>query len=368
MAMCETVARKMTRESGLTLMEMTVVVAIASVVLLASYGMIDDAARTSLFIEARNDLPVMAQAAVNIIQSDAVQARLFFDSDPAGVGPHYLKALKLPSGVTALTDSRLPRFNSSGDLLPDPDATSVYTGNMLLMAKQLSPITLDLGSGKSLLADRYQFEYIYLTKRTNHKFYDQPWYLDLVLGKSQIFADFFQLNGLSATDKTNAIKALTKWKDPVTNVSAPVQYAWDAGKDFGDSTATPAVANSAIYSLATDGTYALINNSTTKQPIDMSTTNAVTTLLKGLSGGRISGASDYSVAFRPSGTKSYPLPNTIPKYAYFDSSKYLFPSGAEFQIVGPSGSRRVLSHLTLMASYSAGKLTSREVEVTTAAH
>jgi prepilin-type N-terminal cleavage/methylation domain-containing protein len=330
------------REQGYSLVEILVVTAIVGAVLIMAYEMIDDAARTSIFVETRNELPVLAQSAINYIQAETFQARTIFDADPAGVGPGYLAAVQLPASYPLLTDSHLPLADASGDLVPD--STTAYTGNCLLLARQLSPISVSIGGGQRLLADRYQFEMIYLTKQTTHSYAGAPYYVDLIRAKSAPVADYFQLSQLTTTQSQAANT------DLLAAAGGPITQAWDPGQPIA----------SALYDIKRTGQY----TATATPSINL--TAEYGTLLKGLTGGRISGKADYSVAFRPSGTKRFPINDLIPKYALFDPAKPLFPSGAEFLIAGPSGSRRALARVVLMANYNVGQMSSKEVETITA--
>jgi prepilin-type N-terminal cleavage/methylation domain-containing protein len=343
--------RRNRRARGYSLMEITVVVAIVSVILLMAYTMIEDAARTAMFVEARNDLPVLAQGAVNDIQAELFQAKTIFDADLGGVGPGYLAAVQLPAGLPLLQDSQLPLMNAGGDLVPD--TATRYTGNCLLLARQLTPVNVSLGGGQRLLADVYQFELIYLTKRTSGRFSTSPFIIDMIRAKSEPMADYYQLaqNGLTPQQTQAANADLLAWVDPVTKQASPIKLAWNPGQPIA----------SAFYDVKSGGTYTAV----ARPVIDL--TYSYGTMLKGLMGGRISGAAQYSVGFLPSATTKFPVRDAIPRFALFDPQKPLFPSGAEFLIVGPAGQRRAFARVVLFANYSAGKMTSKAVEVTTAA-
>lgn len=341
------------RQAGVTLVEMLIVLAVASALLIMSYTLLEDAARTSMFVEVRNDLPVLAQNAMNTVQAEAFQGKMLFDASTGSIGPGYLGAVKYPTVYPALTDTQLPIINSAGELVPDSVNTPAtrYTGNCLLLARQLAPILVSKGGAAgNILLDRYQFELVYLTKRTDHKFKTSNFYIDLIQAKSEVYADYNQIAGLSvATERTAVTTAIASYVDPTTNRPQPIKKAWNPGQPIAN----------AIYSLPFTGA----GTPAATPQIDLST-NYVS-LLKGISTGHISGRADYSVAFQPTAGTKYPIPDVLPKYATYDSSKPLFPSGAEFLIVGPAGSRRLLGRLVLMANYSVGNMTSKEVEVIT---
>lgn len=350
------------RQTGLSLLEMLVVLIITSALLIMSYSILEDAARTSLFVEVRNDLPVQAQSAANAIQAEAFQASQIYDNDSAGIGAAYLGALQLPASLPLLTNSKLPVGNAQqyAELVPDGSPTATppapqYTGNCLLMVRQLAPIPVftDAAHTQTLLADRYQFEFFYLTQRTKRGFSTSNYYLDLMRGRSLIFADFTQISLLTATQKGIVNGNLAVATDPNTGVATPITRAWSPG----------ALLASAFYDLTTTAPYTTLVAS---PKIDMtstsrSTLNSTLSIIPALSGGRVSGFANYSIAYRPSATAKFAIPDLVPKYAYFDSTKPAFPGGLEFLLIGAQGTRRLLTRVVLMADYSVNQLTSKEV-------
>jgi prepilin-type N-terminal cleavage/methylation domain-containing protein len=356
-------------QRGITLMEMMVVVALFTILFFISYTLLEDSVQTSLFVEEHNDLPIYGQSAINAIQRELLQSRIVFDGSAGSFGPAYFSALTFPAQFPILTGSKMPVLNpSSTSLVPDDPAVR-YTGNCLLVAKQLPPalITGLTGTGgTSLLVDRYQFQVFYLTQRFTHGFAGQTYFIDAIQAKSDIYADYSQLTQWAAlgttiaADKTAVATQLTTYKDPVTGASQPTTKAWNSG------VAAPA----AFYTISGSMAFSAIATPTIALPTSAS-------LVKGLTGGRVSGKMDYTVGFRPSGASRFNL-NTdvtkadgsiqvrdpIPKYAVFDSNVPTFPSGMEFLIVGPAGSRRILSRMVILASYI-GHIDSKESIVIT---
>ena len=364
--------QRSSHQRGVTLMEMIVVTAIFSVVFIISYSLLEDTVKTSLFIEAHTDLPVYGQQAVNTIQRELLQTRTVFEATPGTFGPGYFSALTFPAQYPLLADSQMPVLNPTGTLVPDVAGTR-YTGNCLLIARQLSPAVitgLTTGCGTPgtcrLLVDRYQFELFYLTKRTSgQSFSGTGYWLDAIQAKSAIYADYTQLNQWSlllppAADKTRVASVLSSYTEVNTGISAPTNKAWDSGM----------AAPSAFYTIS-----AALGLTAIPQPAIPLTT--ATSLARGLAGGRISGKMDYSIGFRPSAASRFNLAtdvtrldgsiqvrDPIPKYAVFDSTTPLFPSGLEFLMVGPAGSRRILSRIVIMSSYI-GHIDSKEALVIT---
>jgi prepilin-type N-terminal cleavage/methylation domain-containing protein len=338
--------RRRDHRSGYTIAEMLVVTAIASVIMLASFQLLDETVRVTLFIESRNDLPLIAQSAANSIQTALVQSRQVFDNDASAnaVGKDYYDNLTT-SGTDAPVDAVPPLYNDTGSFVPDT-AAAKYTGNCLLLARQLSPITISYSGGtKTLFADRYRFEYFYLTQRTNSfKFGGSAvGYLDLMRGRSVEYADYFQLTNVLTTgaDKKTVNTAL---------IAANVKYAWNPGQPFAGS----------FFTLKSDD---VTPYTAGPAKIDVATVKSLTPQV---AGGRVFGKMNYSVGFKPTVATSFPIPARIPKYAIVDATKPLYPSGLEILAVGNATSRRILVRVVMMAHYRAQDYASQEASVITA--
>jgi prepilin-type N-terminal cleavage/methylation domain-containing protein len=367
-------------QRGITLMEMMVVLALFTVLFFISYTLLEDSVQTSLFVEEHNDLPIYGQTAVNAIQRELLQSRVVFEGSAASTGPGYFSALTFPAAFPLLTGSKMPVLNpASTSLVPDDPAATRYTGNCLLVAKQLAPAVITGLSitGGTMLVDRYQFQVFYLTQRFTHGFAGQNYFIDAIQAKSDIYADYSQLTqwaALPATiaaDKTKVATQLSSYTDPVTGASQATTKAWNSG----------VAAPGAFYTITASMGFTAINSPTIALPTSAS-------LVKGLSGGRVSGKMDYTIGYRPPAACSrcsstacsncngvtgprftlatdVTLPDAtirvrdpIPKYAIFDTS------GMEFLIVGPAGSRRILSRIVILASYI-GHIDSKESLVIT---
>ena len=329
-------------QRGFSLMEITVVLAIVSMVMIVVYSMIEETLRVTLFNESHNDLAILSQSAVNTVQSEVQQTRFAFEEDALGAA--YRNALVMPTGVTAWPDSRLPVFDAAGEIQPDT-GTQRFTGNSLLLARQLEPLSVtydhDGVSGTpevEFLADRYRFEYIYLSRSNVKSFSGSGMTLDLLMSRSAEYADFFQLDSLD---------------DPATGriaqklIAAGLTRAWNPGVAL----------NSAFYTLAgaTDGSFnAAIHGATI--PIVHTTTLlrpffGVHDDEQRLAGGMgISGRIDYSIAFG-----SFAVPTPVRVFARPDPAKPGFPSGFEVKIAGPTRNRKVMTRLVLMSHYGGRK-------------
>ncbi|MDQ6801176.1 MAG: DUF863 family protein [Acidobacteriota bacterium] len=358
-------------QRGYTLAEIMVVLAISTVVMILCYDLVDDAMRTSLFVESHNNLSQWAQRPVNFMQTEIYQNRQVFDN--TAIGQAYMTRFTTPPaypgawpacgaggcGGTAVTIPTMPAIQANS-MLPVTDQSNVmqpdsgigaqrFTGNVLFLVRQLPPVLIpydhDSNAGTpnvNFPADRYRFEMYYLARDTTRPFGSGTYFVDLIQARSIDFADRFQLEpvigaagSFTAAQKTSIVNGLT---------AANLRIAWDP---MNQPVAT------AFYSIANSGALTLQAN----QGIWV---YSAATMIPETKGGSISGKMLYSVAFRPTSTTSFPLLVPVPKYAVYDSSTPAFPSGFEVKIVGSGAARKVLIRLVLMSNYKAGKYESQE--------
>jgi prepilin-type N-terminal cleavage/methylation domain-containing protein len=359
-------------QAGVTLMEMTVVMAITTTLLLVAYSAIDEATITAMFVEQTNDLPVFTQSAVNKIQTSVFQARELFDS--SGIGTDYASALALDANYPKITGTILPKFDPTGSFTTDATGTAL-TGNSLLLARQLPPLRVSVTAGKSVRVDLYRFEYFYLANMTTlnvggkkipRQFRGKGKYVDIMYAKSEAFADYNELRALGSADSDMVIAALNgtatvAWAPQQPIASAFFKLSGMAAGNPGTPTATPSI-----------------------------TIASTTSLVPGMNGAKITGAMSYSVAFPGASTicaaavappASTAKPDrskcTSPKPMDGDVS-YLEPVplyaegtfgstyGFETKITGDAGQRQVLTRLVLYAHWHANRLNARGATVITA--
>jgi prepilin-type N-terminal cleavage/methylation domain-containing protein len=368
--------RSLNTQRGYTLAEILVVVAVSAIVLIMCYQLIEDAMRTSLFVESHNRLAEFAQRPVNFMQAEVYQNRTVFQGDtvgtaylarflvppayPTGAWPNCTGASGCGSGVAGWTPPALPAIQNNS-LLPILDASNVMgpdagtgasrmTGNCLLIVRQLPPLLIDYDHDNDVStpkikfpADRYRFELYYLSRKTTRPFSTVGYYLDLLQARSIDFADYFQLNTLIGAGGTLSGQAKT---DIINGLNA-------GGLHLSWNPMNQPVANS-FYSMdAATGAFTLRAN----QGIWV---YSAKTLLPELGSGSVSGKMLYTVGFRPSATAQLPIRDAIPKYAIFDTTMPEFPSGFEVKIVGSGAARKVLLRLVLVANYGVTRMDSQE--------
>lgn len=339
------------RESGMSLVEVTVTLAVTSTLLLIVYALVDDAMRATMFGESHNDMTIMTQRVVNRLQTEILQSRLTFEEDATGSA--YRAALQIPPAVQQWPDSLLPVFQTEATLDPDKGAgTDRRAGNSLLLVRQLSPLSVmfdDDGDPATpdveMLIDRYRFEYEFLSPNNGRNFAQTGYYLDLMEARSAEYADYFQLSNLTAAQMKLIVPKVQ---------AAGITRAWDPGKDVG----------TAFYDLAPAAAGAFGTPLANPQ-IGLA---KIASLLPEMRGGRISGAMEYSIGFVPAAPKQpFPITSSLFFYAKPDASEPKFPGGFEVKIAGPQGNRRVGVRVVLMSRYRASTYESQQASITASA-
>jgi hypothetical protein len=301
-----------------------VVLALMSVVSLMFYQMYMGTIKSTMFIESKNDLAMFSQRTINRMKMELMQSRRLYQNDTRGNS--YLNAYQIPGDRPVLNGSRLPIAHPNGVI--EEDATGeTYTGNMLLTVRERAPheavVDHDGDSATAdveFLADLYSFQLFYLAKRSDRELAPHSFYVDLHRLDSQRYADYFQLQGLDATYRTEVASSLH---------AAGIQMAWDPNSD----------ADSAFYSIESDGSMTAVSNHAIN-PVDSAS------LLPELHGGRISGSMVYSV-----GIESDPSLGTPDPVSVLAQKSGLFPSGLEVKVIGPTGARKIFARLMLVSQY-----------------
>lgn len=337
-------------ERGFSVIEMVVVLAVVSGLLLIVYSMLDQTVHATMFNESHNDLIVMTQRAVNAMQTEIVQSRTVYEEN--AVGSAYRSALT-PAPTNVWTTTRLPILQDDPLMAPDTGTGAArFTGNSLLVARQLQPLSIlydhDGSAGTpdiELLVDRYRFEYFFLSRDTTKSFSGAGYLLDLKEAISEEYVDYFQLDSLGSAKLARAVPRVQ---------ALGFTRAWNPGQPVG----------SAFYTLsgATDGTFDAAINTPSINVVK------TVTLFPELRGGRVSGRMSYSVAFAPAAPAApFPLPMPIASYAQPDATLPGFPAGLEVKIAGPQGTRKVMTRVLLMAHYRAKTYEAQQGFVTTSA-
>ncbi len=352
--------RRRSSERGLSLIEMLVTLAISVTVIAVVMTIIEEAMKMSLFVESHNDLAVMSQRPTNNMQKEVLQAKTIFGEDAIGT-PYRsrIETLLTTAGTPDAPGSLLPIVNGAGALAPDTGGVRT-TGNCLLVARQLTPIQISVAADGTdpvtfpaitFMADRYQFEYFYLTRNATRKFKGGDYSLDLYRYRSIPYADYFQLSGVTANLSATQRTALA------TSIKAPaggnLLIAWNPGLDLLSS----------FYTI--DANLAFPVGSLITVSTSLLAMQDNISLLPELLKGRISGKMSYTVAYKigtAPGTNIPGLSGLNPVPVYFEAGGATTPldCGFEVKVVGPLGSRRVLTRLVLYSNYGITKFGSQE--------
>lgn len=323
---------------GTSVPEVTVTLALISVISLIFFEMYVGMMRAGMFMESHNDLSVNSQQVLNKMRREIIQSRIIFQDDTTGNG--YLNAISLPAGFDLYSDSRLPTIDPNGTFEPDTSGDE-KVGNILLMARQLRPMELPLdhdGDASTddidFLTDVYRFEMFYLAENSGRRFRPFDHYLDLIKVQSYIYADYFQLNGLSTANRDALAAEL---------YNAGVTRAWDPTKTVGTG----------VYSIASSGAMTQVANPS----LDVEKVHSMFPQFKG---GSVSGNINYTVGMQ----STPPLTTTvlIPRFAIASNN---FPGGFEVQMIGPTGARKVMARLVTLAQFQ-NKINAVESTITAA--
>lgn len=344
-------------EAGYSLMEVTVVSAITTLVIILAMDMIDGAATASKFVEARNDLTLFAQRPLNAMQKDILQARVVFGEDSIGTG--YRQKMEAALNIPIAPDSLLPVLDPAGSFVPDKDSVRTV-GNCLLIARQLPPVPIDLAAdganfpALTFFADRYEFVFFYVTRDTSVKFATGDRIDNIAFSRSVRYADYNQLvNGtttLSAAQKVSLSAALRN----TNTVNLPI--AWRPEMDSAN----------AFYTVDVD--LAFPNGMLITSPTIPRAGSGL--MVAGLKGGRITGKMAYTVGYRSGPTKpgtAFPISTKVqpvPLYAEATSSLPL-DCGFEVKVIGPPNSRQVLTRLVLYGQFGIKKYDAQQAVVIT---
>lgn len=358
------------KPNGFSIVEMSVTLLLLTVVLLILYELLIGTMKTSMFVEAHNDLTVYGQRMVNKLQTDIFQSRFIWEEDATGTAYRQLfldQLLLTPGPIHVWSDSRMPDIDPGSPLphdgLLDVDLTGqTYVGNSLLLVKVLEPVGIPAdydGDGineSTFFAERYQFKYYFLSPNPARTFRGMPasppfagtnYYLDLIECESEVFADNAQLVSIFGTLATPAqdqviANGLLGLPGTITvaearrlGVTGPINKAWMPNQPVA----------SAFFGL---------DNTATLTPDPSPTfTIAYRSMVPEMKGGRISGKMEYSVAMNR-GTMDIITP--IPKFGEVSTN---FPGGFEVKIVGPTANRKVLTRVVLLSEHL-GVITSQE--------
>ena len=316
------------RQTGFTLIEMMVAMAIFSIIALALSTFIVDSQKVNFQIAAETDVSLMSQQALDDMRWRLNQSRSILDGKSG-----YLDLLDLAAAPPVEGKLQLPIIEPTGSLTPrasdkDPQFNQASVGNALLFVEAMPPFR-DPKTGR--LVDTYRFVLYYVAEGLRHeKFGPLPNYVELMRFESVLYADFAQVDSLPKEIAPDVIAALQH---------SGIDYTWEA--------TAPAIA---AFSRLAHGEIQI-----PPEPKHKILAARVESAVPGL--GRVqtaAGSIAYSVAINTPG--DLPIHTVVPKFAKIASG---FPNGFEVEIAGPSHGRKVLARLVLVAE-THGHFYSRE--------
>jgi prepilin-type N-terminal cleavage/methylation domain-containing protein len=373
------------RQRGYSIVELMIAMAVTTVLMAVVFSMMEEAVTLSLFVESHNDLTTMSQKALNSLQTEILQSKLVFLEDAIGTGYRtQIETLLTDCGNTVpcasslwklkpVLGTQLPGADPSLTLAPDPAGTR-YTGNAVLIARQLQPVPISINADTAnypaftFWADRYRFEYFYLTYHgtpTHRSFRNGDHILDMWQVRTIEYADYSQLANATVNMSANQLIDLsTKLRVPA---GPNLQTAWNPGQPIA----------SAFYTIPASLTFGAALATFSFQSAAPNDLVSGSSLLPALSGGRIGGKMDYTVAYLKGVTGTPPsqlldgVPqnetgtagrNPLPQYAQFAASLPV-DCGLEVKVVGQSGARQVLARLVMYSNYRVTRVDSTEAFV-----
>ena len=363
-------------QRGFSLMEMIVVVAIASVVLLVAYQILEDSYKTALSLEARNEMTLMAQRPANAIQTAIYQAETIFGNDAAGVGTSYYNRMSTQlTGANAIaTGTSLPVIAPTAVMTAD-GPTENFVGNCLLIARQLPPlfVNYDHDNNNSTAqipfpVDRYRFELFYLRRDNGRAFSPTSSYtLSLHRARTIDFADAFQIRPLMSSGAGNAFTLSQRQQITAGMNAAGLTKAWDTSPGL--------LANQAFYNITMSGTNAGVLTLNTTQPLTLASGTGVTNLTAEIYSADITGAVNYSIAypqptavaakFRGAAWMEEQSDGSFTQMSGLRVAAYGGTNGFEVKVGGAGAGQRVLVRVVMMANFAAGIYDSEEAVVIT---
>ncbi len=310
-------------ERGLTLVEMAIVVALIGTMALIMERTMDQSNKASLQADAVRRLADKGQRAIYRMREIVSESRRMFDRD--AVGQAYFDALDL-SRDAVLPGARLPITDPTTHTLSIDDPAEPQTGNILLFVRDSdpAPAVANPATGKTILIDTYRFVCIY-PSLTNVNVMPgvNPagvFSRDLVIWRSEIYPSYSQVRAIQDPAEQQSVV-----QDLYSRYGNDV--LWDSARELSNSFfPSDALGNVSATPLA-----------------DMTIEEDVTVSERGL------------LVYADIQLADSDLPNDFNRRPVFtsDDPTMWTPSGIEFKVVGPSGSRRVWMRIVLETASSA---------------
>jgi type II secretory pathway pseudopilin PulG len=309
--------------AGTTLAEVTVVVAIISVLSLIFYSLVVGTMRTNMLLEAENSLTSYGQQTINALKSEVAQSRRIYENSTEHNA--ILGRISIPSAYPRITNSRQATVDGSAT---DPKSVAgTDMGDSLFFLEDRAPFKLEDSSTTPTtviyMIDLHQFNYYYLSEKNagGLQIGSKTTFLDLIEIQSKPYANYQQMakaqNDLSSSDYNSLAGAL---------LANDIHYCIDLS-------ATDA--NNLFYEIS--------GSSLTARSAHNIQTASAEPVIPLIEGAKATGNVRYSVAFNKD--SNFNIFEPVPKY----SNDTSIPFGFEVIIIGASAARQVTVRLVLAA-------------------
>jgi prepilin-type N-terminal cleavage/methylation domain-containing protein len=291
---------------GMSLLEMLVALSMLSLLILLAFSLMNTSNRMLYSNRLHESMKEEAQRAIRYLDRDLIRAKKVFGRDT-----NYMNLM--PSGIPQKVDfSKLPAIHSVGTFDPySPDYTDTIFGNELFFAKIENSIQIDTPGGKIFELNLYKFVNVYIVKDMDRITRPYNYTLAMVKWESNNFADYWELDHLNKNESS-----LMKHIEKALEKDHNIYYCWDLSQKN---------CAQAFYRLGEYSTPASMSFQTSDvryivRPIDQT----------------------LGISFNQSET--FPVKDDVPA---FSAKNGMFPAGAEFGIIGPTSSRKVLIRLVI---------------------
>lgn len=307
---------------GFSLIELMSVMVSMGVIMAVSVAVFKHSTQAGIRLESNNNLKNFSQQSINALKEELTQSRVLYQNDTYG---NALWA-RIQFGTThpPMSTALLPTIQETGSLSPSEasDPTTPFSAASVGNAVFLLQLAGYVEAGDRWI-DLYRPRIYYLSKTTELDISKKGWAMDLVEWEGKLYADYSQVVSSPAATYSDL-------------VAQGITEAWNAlGTSVG----------STIYTVNSNGTVTT-QASPTIQPRSVHSA----THLFGSRGG-----SKYAVAFNRG--PGFAINDSVPAFATASTSGDGFPHGFEVMIVGPTGGRRILARLVMVAEGYGGRYT-----------
>jgi type II secretory pathway pseudopilin PulG len=219
---------------GHTLIEATIVLAISAFLITIVANLVTSAGDSQAYSQRMARATEVHQEIVNDIRGDLLSAVSLFENGSRGSA--YWNSLEFPKAAQPLASTKLPTAVLLGTFKREL-ATGARTGNSLLFANQAWTTEFGAGSGKRYRIDVYRITCFYLAKAGDGPSARVPDGLTLAKFVSEPLADGDQFDAIAdPADRTEVLlHLLRRTPDVEGNKHPSARLLWKRGREIGES-------------------------------------------------------------------------------------------------------------------------------------